>query len=159
MISRPSPFRYLLRVRYGECDGQKIVYNARYGEYLDLAATEFLRAVWGDALFGGGFDYRLVKQVIEWRSPACYDDIVEIAVSAGRLGTTSFDLAMELRVLGAAVPAVVAATTYVLVSEAKQTKVAVPDDLRQRLLAGALDRVVDHAGAGAAVRGGAAVVE
>ncbi|MFP5307388.1 MAG: acyl-CoA thioesterase, partial [Gammaproteobacteria bacterium] len=24
-------FRYYLRVRYGECDAQKVVFNARYG--------------------------------------------------------------------------------------------------------------------------------
>ena len=146
------PFRYLLRVRYGECDAQKIVYNARYGEYVDLAATEFLRAVWGDAVFGGGLDYRLVKQVIEWRSPARHDDIVEIAVSAGRVGTTSFGLAMDLRVLGGERPAVVAETTYVLVREREQTKCAVPDELRRRLLDGAPGVIIDHAGAGAALR-------
>lgn len=110
-------FRYRLRVRYGECDAQKIVYNARYGEYVDLAATEFLRAVWGDAMFGGGYDYRVVKQVIEWKSPARWDDVVELAVTPARLGTTSFVLAMDVRVLGAERPAVVVETTYVLVGE------------------------------------------
>ena len=148
-----TAFRYLLRVRYGECDGQKIVYNARYGDYVDLAATEFLRAVWGDAVFGGGFDYRLVKQVIEWRSPAQYDDIVETTVTAGRIGTTSFGLVMELRVLGAEQITAAAETTYVMVREREQTKCPVPDDLRGRLLAGAPGAVVDHAGAGIAARG------
>jgi acyl-CoA thioester hydrolase len=148
-----SAFRYLLRVRYGECDAQKIVYNARWGEYVDLAAIEFLRAVWGDAMFGGGYDYRLVKQVLEWRAPARYDDVVEVAVSPGRIGTTSFELAMELRVTGAERPAVVATTTYVLVREAEQTKCPVPEALRDRFVAGARGRTVDHAGAGAAARG------
>ena len=26
-----APFRLLLRVRYGECDAQQVVFNARYG--------------------------------------------------------------------------------------------------------------------------------
>ena len=26
----PERFRYFLRVRYGECDAQKVVFNARY---------------------------------------------------------------------------------------------------------------------------------
>jgi acyl-CoA thioester hydrolase len=150
-----TAFRYRLRVRYSECDAQKIVYNARYGEYVDLAATEFLRAVWGDAMFGGGFDYRLVKQVIEWRAPARWDDVLEIAVASGRIGTTSFSLAMELRVLGAAQPAATAETTYVLVAEREQTKLAMPPDLRARLLAGATGVVIDHAGSDAAPRGAA----
>ena len=42
-----EPFRYLLRVRYGECDAQMIVYNARWGDYVDIATTEFTRAVFG----------------------------------------------------------------------------------------------------------------
>lgn len=33
------PFRYYLRVRYGECDAQKVVFNARYGDYVDLASS------------------------------------------------------------------------------------------------------------------------
>ena len=148
-------FRYRLRVRYGECDAQKIVYNARYGEYVDLAATEFLRAVWGDAMFGGGYDYRLVKQVLEWKAGARWDDVVEIAVSATRIGTTSFVLGMELGVLGAAGPAVVAETTYVVVGEQSQTKLAIPDDLRATLAAGAAGVIVDHAGSDAAPRGAA----
>ena len=41
------PFRLLLRVRYGECDAQQVVFNARYGDYVDVAATEFYRAVFG----------------------------------------------------------------------------------------------------------------
>lgn len=147
-------FRYRLRVRYGECDAQKIVYNARYAEYVDLAATEFLRAVWGDAMFGGGFDYRLVKQTIEWKAPARWDDVVEIAVAATRLGTTSFVLGMELRVVGADAPGVRAETTYVLVGEHSQEKLAIPDELRRTLEAGAADVLVDHAGS-AAPRGAA----
>jgi acyl-CoA thioester hydrolase len=39
-----KPFRYYLRVRYSECDSQKVVFNARYGEYVDLAVTEYVRA-------------------------------------------------------------------------------------------------------------------
>lgn len=148
-------FRYRLRVRYSECDAQKIVYNARYGEYVDLAATEFLRAVWNDAMFGGGFDYRLVKQVIEWRAPARWDDVLEIAVASGRIGTTSFSLAMTLRVLGADAPVVTAETTYVLVAEVTQTKLAMPDDLRHRLVAGAADVLIDHAGSTGPVFGSA----
>src|SRR5215471_11055882 len=39
------PFRYYLRVRYIECDAQKVVFNSRYGEYVDVGINEFLRAI------------------------------------------------------------------------------------------------------------------
>jgi acyl-CoA thioester hydrolase len=141
-------FCHLLRVRYGECDGQKVVYNARYGDYIDIASTEFLRAAWGDAMFGGGLDYRLVKQVIEWRSPARFDEVLRISVAAARIGTTSFALHIDIRVFGDNRLVATAETTYVLVKEADQKKCPIPDALRQRLEAGAPGVVVDHAGAG-----------
>lgn len=155
VLSPPTrPFRYLLRVRYGECDGQRVVYNARYAEYVDLAAAEFLRVVWGDAVFGGGYDYQLVRQVIEWRAPLRYDEIVQISVSLARVGNTSFVLAMELRPLGATRPAAAAETTYVLITESDQVKCSVPDVLRRKLEVGALGVVVDHAGAHATTGSG-----
>jgi acyl-CoA thioester hydrolase len=39
------PFRYYLRVRSIECDAQKVLVNSRYGEYVDVAINEFLRAI------------------------------------------------------------------------------------------------------------------
>ena len=62
-------FRYYVRVRYGECDAQKVVFNARYADYVDLSTTEFLRALgFGEALINGTFDYQLVKLTIEMES-------------------------------------------------------------------------------------------
>ena len=67
-------FRYFLRVRYGECDAQKVVFNARYADYVDLATAEFLRSMgYEKELQTGELDYQLVKQTIEWRAPARYD--------------------------------------------------------------------------------------
>ena len=143
-----APFRCLLRVRYGECDAQRVVYNARYGDYADIAAGEFLRVVWGDTVFGGGYDYQLVRQVIEWRAPLRYDEVADIAVSVARIGTTSFVLAMEYRALGAEQPVATAETTYVFVTDPEVVKCAIPDDLRRRLADGAPGVVIDHAGAG-----------
>jgi hypothetical protein len=44
MTGAPIPFRYYLRVRYIECDAQKVVFNSRYSEYVDVGINEFLRA-------------------------------------------------------------------------------------------------------------------
>jgi acyl-CoA thioester hydrolase len=40
-----GPFLYYLRVRYGECDAQKLVFNARYADYVDIATGELLRVI------------------------------------------------------------------------------------------------------------------
>jgi acyl-CoA thioester hydrolase len=139
-------FCYLLRVRYGECDGQKVVYNARYGDYVDLAATEFLRAVWGSDLFGGGLDYRLVRQVLEWRSPARYDEVLAIRVWTARIGTTSFALQMELSGHADGRLVATAETVYVLVGERDQAKCPIDEEHRRRLETGAPGTVINHAG-------------
>jgi acyl-CoA thioester hydrolase len=148
MAFERSPFRYLLRVRYAECDAQKVVFNARYGDYVDLAVTEFFRALgYGEALVDGTLDYQLVKQTLEWRGPARFDQVLEVTVRAMRLGTTSFILATEFRVYGEPRLLAQGETVYVLVDADSLTKRVIPDDLRAALERGALGVVIDHAGA------------
>jgi YbgC/YbaW family acyl-CoA thioester hydrolase len=99
-----TPFRYYLRVRYQECDPQHVVFNARYGDYADLACFEFMRAALPrpqDA-FDGTFEMQTVRQVVEWKAPARFDDVIEVSIRASRLGTTSFTLSCELRRAGEA---------------------------------------------------------
>jgi acyl-CoA thioester hydrolase len=139
-------FRYYLRVRYGECDAQKVVFNARYGDYVDLATTEFLRALgYGEALFSGELDFQLVKQTMEWKAPARFDQVLEISVHAKTLGQTSFTLAAEFRVAGQDAIIVTAETVYVLVTPHILRKTPIPPDLRTAMEGGAAEQVVDHA--------------
>jgi acyl-CoA thioesterase FadM len=35
----------LVRVRFAECDAQNVVFNARYGDYVDVAVSEYYREV------------------------------------------------------------------------------------------------------------------
>jgi acyl-CoA thioester hydrolase len=142
-----QPFRYYLRVRYGECDQQKVVYNSRYGEYIDLASTEFLRALgFGAVVIQGVLDYQLVKQTIEWKLPARFDQVLELAVSATRLGTTSFTLLTEFRGAGDDRLIATAETIYVLVEAGSLQKRPLPADFRAALKCGAPGRMTDHAG-------------
>lgn len=138
-------FRYYLRVRYGECDAQKVVFNARYGEYADLAVTEFFRALgYGEALIGGELDYQLVRQVLEWKAPARFDQVLELSVRTARLGNTSFTLGIEFRVAGAPAVIATAETVYVLVNASTLAKKPLPPDLREALARG-IESFADHA--------------
>jgi acyl-CoA thioester hydrolase len=140
-----TPFRLLLRVRYSECDAQGIVFNARWADYVDIAVGEFSRALFGsvDPQITG-IDWRLVKQTIEWRASARYDDVLECQVSTVRVGTTSFTLATQFR-RGAAELAT-AETVYVAFAPGGG-KQPVSDAHRTLLTRGAPDVVVDQAGA------------
>jgi len=142
----PSRFSYFLRIRYGECDAQKVVFNARYGEYVDLAAAEFLRALgFEHEIQTAELDYQVVKQTMEWRAPARFDQVLEISVRAKHLGTTSFTLATEFRIAGDEALIATSESVYVHVDTHTLKKAPIPPRLRDALERGAPGKAVDHA--------------
>jgi acyl-CoA thioester hydrolase len=146
MTGARIPFRYYLRVRYIECDAQKVVFNSRYSEYVDVGINEFLRAagVLGDFVTGP-LDFQLVKQTVEWKAPARFDQVLELRIGATRLGTTSFTIGTEFHVAGEERVIVTVETIYVLVDGKTLTKLPLPDEIRVALQEGAAGRVTDHA--------------
>ena len=140
-------FRYYLRVRYGECDAQKVVFNSRYSEYVDVATGEFLRAIgFSEVFIVGALDFQVVKQTVEWKAAARYDQVLEIEMKAVRLGNTSFTLAAEFRIAGESAVIATAETVYVLVDAKTLRKTPLPPDLRGALESGAPAAKTDHAG-------------
>lgn len=144
------PFCHLLRVRYAECDAQKVVFNSRYGEFVDVACCEFLRALgFGPNAPLGEVEFQLVRQLTQWQAPAHYDDVLEIRVFAIHLGTTSFTLRSEFRRPGSEALLTQVETTYVHVEPPQLRKAPLPPALRAALERGAPGVVSDHAGFGA----------
>jgi acyl-CoA thioester hydrolase len=143
-----GPFRYYLRVRFQECDAQRVVFNSRYSDYADLACFEFLRAALRRPTDGidGTFEAQCVRQVIEWRSPARFDDVLEISIWTSRIGTTSFTLSAEIRRAGSPDLIATVDTVYVHVDHVSFTKRAIEPAIRAALEAGAAGKQVDHAG-------------
>lgn len=139
-------FRYYLRVRYDECDAQKVVFNARYGAYVDLAVGEFYRALgYGEQMVSGELDYQLVKQTTEWKASARYDDVLEATVRVVKLGNTSLTLAVDFRIAGRDAVIATAEAVYVLVDAKSLSKKPLPNALRAALERGS-DAIADHAG-------------
>jgi acyl-CoA thioester hydrolase len=143
-----TPFRYYVRVRYQECDAQHVVFNARYGDYIDLGCSEFLRAALPRPrdVFDGTFEIQTVRQVVEWKAPARFDDVLEISVWANRIGTTSFTLCFELRRVGDGTLLVTSETVYVHVDPKSFAKREIEPRMRAALEAGARGQATDHAG-------------
>jgi acyl-CoA thioester hydrolase len=85
------PFVHHLRVRYNECDAQGQVFNANYFVYVDVALTELWREALGSygALLADGLDLVVAEAGARFRSPARFDDEIEIALEVERLGNTS----------------------------------------------------------------------
>jgi acyl-CoA thioester hydrolase len=140
-----TDFIYRLRVRYSECDAQKVVFNARYGQYVDLAILEFLRTLdLAEQLIHGPLDFQLVKQTVEWKAPARFDQVLDIGVRTLTLGTTSFTLNCDFRIAGATALIATVQTIYVLVDAQTLTKTPLPADVRTNLGRGAPGMIVDH---------------
>jgi acyl-CoA thioester hydrolase len=87
-----------------------------------------------------------VRQVIEWKGPARFDDVLELSIGVNRFGTTSFTLAVALRRAGEAEAFATIETTYVHVDHKTFAKCPIPAHMRAALEAGARGKFTDHAG-------------
>lgn len=142
-----TPFQYYLRVRYSECDAQQVVFNARYGDYVDLATTYFLQTVLSKhQMAWQELDYQMVKYHIEWQAPARFDEVLAIGVEVVQVGTTSIALRSHIHQAKDDTPVAKADTVAVVVDSHTLQKTPVAEPLKQALLAGAPGAWVDHAG-------------
>jgi YbgC/YbaW family acyl-CoA thioester hydrolase len=85
-------FAARLRVRYAEIDGQKIVFNSRYLEYVDVAVTDWwewtgIEAALGDAWRALEFNVRRAE--IDYLKPFRLGDRIDAHVRIERIGGTS----------------------------------------------------------------------
>ena len=139
-------FSYFLRVRYGECDAQKVVFNSRYGDYVDLAAAEFLRVLgFEHEIQTAELDYQLVKQTTRVARAGA------LRPGAGDLGeheAPGHDVVHAARPSSAS-PArrliATSETVYVHVDTHTLKKAPIPARLREALERGAPGSRVDHA--------------
>ena len=87
-----EPFVHELRVRYGECDPQGIVFNANYLSYFDVALTELWREAlgpWQD-MVERGIDAVVAEANLRFRAPARYDDVIALRTRVASIDATSF---------------------------------------------------------------------
>jgi acyl-CoA thioester hydrolase len=94
----PAPFVHELRVRYGECDPQGIVFNANYLLYFDVAFTELWRACVGpwQEMVDRGIDAVVADASLSFRAPARFDDQLELRASVRRLGRTAITTGIDV---------------------------------------------------------------
>lgn len=91
MNAHKEPFAHPLRVRYGECDPQGIVFNANYLLYFDVAFTELWRAAVGpwQEMVQRGVDAVVAEANVRFHSPARFDDELQLRARIARLGKSS----------------------------------------------------------------------
>lgn len=127
------PYVHRLRVRYGECDPQGVVFNAHYLSYFDVALTELFRAAVGGyaAMTDRGIDLVVAEARLRYRAGARFDDELAIELTVVRLGTTS--MVTRQRVRRADTDLVEGEMRHVFVDPATSAKAPIPAWLRGAL--------------------------
>jgi acyl-CoA thioester hydrolase len=131
--SEEPPFRHELRVRYGECDAQGIVFNPNYLAYVDVAVTELWREAFGSygAMVDRGVDTVVHEANLVFRASARFDDVLAIEGGFEPLGRTSAVLRLAFR-RGAEL-LIEARLRYVFVDAESWEKTPIPDWVREGL--------------------------
>jgi acyl-CoA thioester hydrolase len=124
------------RVRWGDVDAARIIFYGAYIRFFEFAETELFRAV--------GLPYsRIFDELDVWlprahlecdfRRAAELDDLLEVSVYVGRIGTKSLRMNFEVRRKGE--DALLAEAHFVMVAVRRDTfeTVPVPEELRNRL--------------------------
>jgi YbgC/YbaW family acyl-CoA thioester hydrolase len=129
------------RVRWGDVDAANIIFYGSYIRFFEIAETELFRAV--GMPYGKIFDeldiwLPRVHLECDFHRAAQMDDLLEVSVYVGRIGTTSLRLNFEVRRKtedGTIEKDLMATAHFVLVStDRKDLKpLPVPDELRRAL--------------------------
>ncbi|MCB0749194.1 MAG: acyl-CoA thioesterase [Ignavibacteriales bacterium] len=78
-----------IRVRYADTDKMQFVYNGKYLEYFEVGRTELLRScgLAYSELEKAGYQLPLIEAGVKYKSPAYYDDVLEITASINEINS------------------------------------------------------------------------
>ena len=127
----PETFRHSIRVRYGECDVQGVVFNANWLAYIDIVITEVWRDRVGDymeMLDSHGTDMVVAEANVRFLGPARFDDVIDFELRVSKLGTTSLSTAIDGTVDGQ--PVVAVAMRHVFIDPPTKRKKEMPEHIR-----------------------------
>jgi acyl-CoA thioester hydrolase len=88
-----------IRVKYADTDAMGIVYNGRYLEYFEVGRTELLRAhgLPYSEVEKAGYQLPLLEAYVKFKTPARYDDEVEIEAVVEKLFAPTIHIDYVLR--------------------------------------------------------------
>lgn len=129
------------RVRWGDVDAARIIFYGSYIRFFEIAETELFRAA--GMSYGKVFDeldiwLPRVHLECDFHRAAQLDDLLEVSVFVGKVGTTSLRLDFEVRrrnEAGEIEEKLMASAHFVLVSTDREAlkPVPLPKGLRQAL--------------------------
>ena len=126
-------FRHRLRVRYGECDPQGVVFNANYIAYFDVVMTELWREAIGpyQDMVAAGTDMVVAEVNVRFLGPAGFDDEIDFEARLTRLGETAISTRIDASTGGR--PVVEGHLRHVFIDPTTKAKRPIPPDVRDAL--------------------------
>ncbi len=137
-----APLTCKVRVRYGECDPQGVVFNAHFLAYFDIAITELFRSAFGPlggyrAMADRGVEFVVAEAGLRYHRPAHFDDELALETAITRLGTTSLTTRYRVRRGGELIVEGTLRHVLVelerLVERKANAKTTIPDWMREQL--------------------------
>ena len=124
------------KIRYSDCDPQGIVFNGNYARYWDDALTDwFEEAGFGGQGFGdSGVDVVAAHLSIDFKAAATIGDTLETAVAVEKFGNSSMTVGFTTRRLSDEAVVAQGLEVIVFVDLDGFRPVAVPEDVKQRLV-------------------------
>jgi acyl-CoA thioester hydrolase len=125
-------FHHNLRVRFADTDLQGIVFNGNYLTYYDVAWTEYFRelGLTYQKMLDLNADTVLARTEIDFKSPAHFDDILEVYVRVAKIGNSSLIFNFEIYPEGQDRLVSAASSLYVCIDAKTLKPVRVPDEMR-----------------------------
>jgi acyl-CoA thioester hydrolase len=126
-------FTMQLRVRYGECDPQGVVFNAHFFSYFDIALTEAWREAIGPYgnMLEQGIDLVVAEASARYLGPARFDELLDLEWRITRLGTTAMSTRIDVKSDDETV--VEGEMRHVFVDPATKEKKPIPNEIRRAL--------------------------
>ena len=138
MPKKDFRFKHTLRVRWGECDAQGIVFNAQYMNYIEVAQAEYFRNL-GMRHYSEEvrqrFDLATVKATLEYAAPTRVDNLLDIYTRVSRLGNSSITFITEMYLPGQDAPCNKGEVIYANFNADTGVPRRIPDDIRETIQA------------------------
>ena len=118
-------------MRWAECDPQGIVFNVNYFLYFDVGMTEYFRTLGyeGETME----EFFTVHAEADYKAPAKFDDELEIAARAARIGRTS--ITFEMAVIRDSEILTTGAMVYVHAAKGEQAAAVLPQYMIDKVMA------------------------
>ncbi|MGA8144026.1 MAG: thioesterase family protein [Candidatus Acidiferrales bacterium] len=139
----PRAYRAEILVRFGDCDPAGIVFYPRYLEIFNSLVEDWcrdeLQFSFPEIINARGWGLPTVRLEVDFVAPSSFGDVLAAELIVRSVGTSSVTLSIVLRDSNGCDP-VRGKVVLVLIDRKRNCSIAIPDELRARLLAFRMDQ-------------------